>query len=47
MATKQEILSSEKYKNNDVLDGLLEDNKDYAIKDIDKIIREYEKKVVR
>lgn len=47
MATKQEILSSEKYKDNDILDGLLEVNKDYSIKDIDKIIKEYEKKAVQ
>lgn len=47
MATKQEILSSEKYKNNDILDGLLDTNKDYSIKDIDKIIKEYEKKAVQ
>ena len=47
MATKKEILLSEKYKNNDILDGLLDANKDYSIKDIDKIIKEYEKKAVQ
>lgn len=47
MATKQEILSSEKYKNNDIVDGLLDVNQDYSIKDIDKIIKEYEKKAVQ
>lgn len=45
--TKQDLLASKKYKNKrDLLNALLVDNKEYSLKEVDKIINNFLKKGV-
>jgi hypothetical protein len=45
--TKQDLLASNKYKDKiDLLNALLLDNKEYSLKEVDKIINNFLKKGV-
>lgn len=47
MASKEALLVSKRFKyNHDVLSALLEDKKDYDLKEVDKLLKNYYKKEV-
>lgn len=47
MADKQRILESERYKDKrDLIMALLDDGVEYTTKDVDRLIKNYEKKEV-
>lgn len=47
MASKEALMASKRYKNErDVLSAILEDDKDYDTKEVDKLLKNYYKKEV-